>query len=181
MPSPFFIPLNALRAIEIVARRGALSPAAEELGVTPGAVSQHIRRAEERLGIQLFERTPRGLVPTPELADQLPRLTEGFDHLATGLAGLRPDAETRAIDNGFGGAYSDSGSDFASSVACGARSAATLRSASGTDTEPIATGHPFAMRCAGTSGNSPVSRSSPGYSPGSGSPAASGRRSPASP
>ncbi|KFL25786.1 hypothetical protein JP74_17180 [Devosia sp. 17-2-E-8] len=94
MPSPFFIPLNALRAIEIVARRGALSPAAEELGVTPGAVSQHIRRAEERLGIQLFERTPRGLVPTPELVDQLPRLTEGFDHLATGLAGLRPDAET---------------------------------------------------------------------------------------
>lgn len=94
MPSPFPIPLNALRAIEIVARRGALTPAADELGVTPGAVSQHIRRAEERLGVQLFERTARGLVPTPELADQLPRLTAGFDALASGLAGLRPDVET---------------------------------------------------------------------------------------
>jgi DNA-binding transcriptional LysR family regulator len=52
MPSPFPIPLNAIRAIEIVARRGALAPAAEELGVTPGAVSQHLRRAEERLGIE---------------------------------------------------------------------------------------------------------------------------------
>ena len=40
MASPFPIPLNAIRAIEIVARRGALAPAAEELGVTPGAVSQ---------------------------------------------------------------------------------------------------------------------------------------------
>ena len=67
MASPFPIPLNALRAIEIVARRGALAPAAEELNVTPGAVSQHIRRAEERLGIELFERTPQGLRPTPAL------------------------------------------------------------------------------------------------------------------
>ena len=60
MANPFPIPLNAIRAIEIVARRGALAPAAEELGVTPGAVSQHIRRAEERLGVELFERTPQG-------------------------------------------------------------------------------------------------------------------------
>lgn len=94
MVSRFPIPLNALRAIEIVARRGALAPAAEELGVTPGAVSQHIRRAEERLAVQLFERTPRGLVPTPELARQLPHLAHGFDTLAGALAALRPDAET---------------------------------------------------------------------------------------
>ncbi len=40
----FPIPLNALHAIEIVARTGALKPAADELGVTIGAVSQHIRR-----------------------------------------------------------------------------------------------------------------------------------------
>lgn len=94
MVTPFPIPLNALRAIEIVARRGALSPAADELGVTPGAVSQHIRRAEERLGVQLFERTPKGLVPTAELAAQLPQLTRGFDALAAVLAGLTPDVGT---------------------------------------------------------------------------------------
>jgi DNA-binding transcriptional LysR family regulator len=89
MVSPFPIPLNAIRAIEIVARRGALAPAAEELGVTPGAVSQHLRRAEERLGLELFERTPQGLRPTPALRAALPQLTAGFTALADGLAGLK--------------------------------------------------------------------------------------------
>ena len=91
MDNPFPIPLNALRAIEIVARRGALEPAAAELGVTIGAVSQHLRRAEARLGISLFERTPRGLVPTPQLVAQMPALRAGFQTLADALAALRRD------------------------------------------------------------------------------------------
>src|SRR5690606_28592649 len=89
MQNPFPIPLNALRAIEIVARRGALAPAAEELGVTVGAVSQHLRRAEERLGMALFARTPQGLQPLPALVQVLPQLSLGFAHLQDGLAGLR--------------------------------------------------------------------------------------------
>ena len=93
MTSPFPIPLNALRAIEIVARRGALAPAAEELGVTIGAVSQHLRRAEERLGMELFERTPAGLRPLPALKAVLPQLTAGFTALQDGLAGLRGSDE----------------------------------------------------------------------------------------
>lgn len=88
MASSFPIPLNALRAIEIVARRGALAPAAEELGVTIGAVSQHLRRAEERLGIQLFARTAQGLRPLPALERVLPQLSAGFAALQDGLAGL---------------------------------------------------------------------------------------------
>src|SRR5690606_17440553 len=90
MTSAFPIPLNAIRAIEIVARRGALAPAAEELGVTPGAVSQHLRRAEERLGLELFERTPQGLRSTPALRGVLPQLTAGFAALQDGLRGLQP-------------------------------------------------------------------------------------------
>ena len=93
MPSPFPIPLNAIRAIEIVARRGALAPAAEELGVTPGAVSQHLRRAEERLGIELFERTPRGLVPSEALREILPQLSAGFVALEDALKGLTQSGE----------------------------------------------------------------------------------------
>lgn len=89
MASPFPIPLNALRAIEIVARRGALAPAAEELGVTIGAVSQHLRRAEERLGVELFERTAAGLRPLPALKAALPQLTSGFTALQDGLASLK--------------------------------------------------------------------------------------------
>ena len=88
MSNPFPIPLNALRAIEIVARRGALAPAAEELGVTVGAVSQHLRRAEDRLGMQLFARTPQGLKPLPALAQVLPQLSAGFSALQEGLAEL---------------------------------------------------------------------------------------------
>jgi len=88
MKNPFPIPLNALRAIEIVARRGALAPAAEELGVTIGAVSQHLRRAEDRLGLELFARTPQGLKPLPALAQVLPQLSLGFAHLQDGLASL---------------------------------------------------------------------------------------------
>jgi DNA-binding transcriptional LysR family regulator len=93
MASPFPIPLNALRAIEIVARRGALAPAADELNVTPGAVSQHLRRAEERLGIELFQRTPQGLKPTQALRNVLPQLTGGFATLADALASLMPRNE----------------------------------------------------------------------------------------
>lgn len=93
MSNPFPIPLNALRAIEIVARRGALAPAAEELGVTIGAVSQHLRRAEDRLGMELFARTPQGLRPLPALAQVLPQLTAGFAQLQDGLASLAHDDE----------------------------------------------------------------------------------------
>jgi DNA-binding transcriptional LysR family regulator len=88
MSKAFPIPLNALRAIEIVARRGALAPAAEELGVTIGAVSQHLRRAEDRLGMELFARTPSGLKPLPALANVLPQISGGFAQLQDGLAGL---------------------------------------------------------------------------------------------
>ena len=77
----FPVPLNALRAIEIVARTGALKPAADELGVTVGAVSQHIRRAEARLGVELFDRTTQGLRPTAELETVRGQLTGGFTML----------------------------------------------------------------------------------------------------
>lgn len=93
MSNAFPIPLNALRAIEIVARRGALAPAAEELGVTIGAVSQHLRRAEERLGMDLFERTPAGLRPLPALKAVLPQLSSGFTALQDGVAALRGSDE----------------------------------------------------------------------------------------
>ena len=82
------LPLNALRAIEAGARLGALEPAATELGVTIGAVSQHLRRAEARLGVALFERTPKGLRPTPALNAQMPLLRRGFEALESAARAL---------------------------------------------------------------------------------------------
>jgi LysR family transcriptional regulator, glycine cleavage system transcriptional activator len=75
-------PLNALRAFEAVARHLSITGAAEELGVTPGAVSQSVKSLEEYLGRPLLQRTPRGLVLSESAAQALPALREGFDRLA---------------------------------------------------------------------------------------------------
>lgn len=57
-------PLNALRAFEAVARLDSVSRAADELHVTHGAVSRHLRALEETLGTALFVRQGRGLALT---------------------------------------------------------------------------------------------------------------------
>lgn len=54
-------PLNFVKVFECSARLGNLHRAAEELGVTPGAVSQQIRSLENNLGIPLFERVHKKL------------------------------------------------------------------------------------------------------------------------
>jgi len=58
-------PLNALRAFEAVARLDGVSRAADELHVTHGAVSRHLKGLEEALGAPLFVREGRGLALTP--------------------------------------------------------------------------------------------------------------------
>ena len=93
-------PLAALRALEAVGRLGGLSAAAEELGVTAGAVSQHIRKAEAQLGRAVFERTARGLAPTPVGVTLLEGLTRGFGEMARAVAaaeGRRPSALTISV------------------------------------------------------------------------------------
>jgi len=57
-------PLNALRVFETVSRHLNFRLAAEELGVTQGAVAQQVRGLEASLGIKLFERHPRTLALT---------------------------------------------------------------------------------------------------------------------
>ena len=49
-------PLNALRAFEAAARLESFARAADELAVTPGAISQQIRSLEEHVGAALFVR-----------------------------------------------------------------------------------------------------------------------------
>lgn len=91
------IPFNALHAVLMVARHGALAPAAQALGVTPGAVSQHVRRAEARAGVLLFERTPSGLVPTPLLKAMLADLEAGFAALGRIEARLAGPGQANAL------------------------------------------------------------------------------------
>ncbi|TMV10048.1 LysR family transcriptional regulator [Ruegeria sediminis] len=58
---PTLPPLNALRAFEAAGRHLNFRLAADEMGVTQGAVAQQVRGLEARLGVQLFDRLPRGL------------------------------------------------------------------------------------------------------------------------
>lgn len=81
MPKPL-PPLSSLRSFEAVARRLSFSKAAEELNVTPGAVSQQIRAFEELLGLRLFERTKRSVSLTQAAARMLPDVQAGLDLLA---------------------------------------------------------------------------------------------------
>jgi LysR family glycine cleavage system transcriptional activator len=73
------LPLNALRAFEAAARHLSFKKAADELAVTPAAVSQQIRSLEDYLGIQLFRRTSRALILTERAQDSLEALHQGFD------------------------------------------------------------------------------------------------------
>lgn len=75
MPLPS---LNALRAFEATARHLSMTRAAEELHVTPGAVSLQIRELETALGLPLFQRRPRALVLTPEGTAYAGRIQAAF-------------------------------------------------------------------------------------------------------
>lgn len=89
-------PLNALRAFEAVARHLSVTLAADELSVTPAAVSQQIRQLEETLGTPLVRRQGRGLALTEAGQALLPGLSEGFDRLVQALGAMPQSAEARA-------------------------------------------------------------------------------------
>ena len=59
-------PLNALKGFEATSRRQSVRDAADELCLTHQAVSYQIQVLEEELGVALFSRSGRSLVPTPE-------------------------------------------------------------------------------------------------------------------
>ncbi|MFN7023971.1 MAG: LysR substrate-binding domain-containing protein [Pseudorhizobium sp.] len=86
--------LNGLRALEVVGRLGSLQAAADELGVTLGAVSQQVIKAETQLGRSLFQRTSKGLVPVTAARPMLLRLTAGFEALSQAVALGRQTDET---------------------------------------------------------------------------------------
>lgn len=75
------LPLNALRAFEASARWLSFTRAAEELSVTQNAVSSQVKNLEQRLGVPLFRRLPRGLALTDEGQALLPMLSDSFERI----------------------------------------------------------------------------------------------------
>lgn len=82
------LPLSALRAFEAAARLGSFKQAADELSVTPTAISHQIRALEEQLGLALFERQVRKVLLTEAGAQLHPVLSDGFDAFGAALQRL---------------------------------------------------------------------------------------------
>lgn len=90
-------PLNGLRAFEAAARSLSFTKAAEELNVTPAAVSQQVKSLEEYFGVALFKRLTRALMLTDAGQLVLPILQEGFDKLAEADHILRNRRDERIL------------------------------------------------------------------------------------
>ena len=74
-------PLRAIQAFEAVGRLGSVNDAADELGVSQGAVSQQLRRVDEALGVRLLERRGRNLELTTWGRLYYARIAAGFEDL----------------------------------------------------------------------------------------------------
>ncbi|WP_226574408.1 LysR substrate-binding domain-containing protein [Acuticoccus sediminis] len=89
------LPLNALRAFESTARLGQMTLAADELGVTHGAVSRQVRSLEDVLGVALFEGPRNHLTLTPAGRELHPDLTRAFDLIDSAVTRItEPDRQT---------------------------------------------------------------------------------------
>src|SRR3546814_14009268 len=83
------LPLTALRAFEAVVRHRSIKKAAEELNVTAAAVSYQLKYLEEYLGVALFRRAPRGIVPNRASSAVQPLLADAFERLHDAVVRLK--------------------------------------------------------------------------------------------
>jgi LysR family glycine cleavage system transcriptional activator len=90
-------PLNGLRSFEAAARHLSFTRAADELSVTPGAVSQQVKSLEQALGITLFRRLPRSLVLTDEGEAYLPAIVSAFDIISEATESTAPALRGRKL------------------------------------------------------------------------------------
>ena len=74
-------PLTWFRAFEAAARNLSFTAAAEEIGMTQSAVSQHVKSLENRLGVALFIRKARGLSLTDDGRKLVPQVASALETL----------------------------------------------------------------------------------------------------
>jgi LysR family glycine cleavage system transcriptional activator len=89
--------LGALRAFEAAARLNSFSKAAEELHVTPSAISHQIHALEADLGVSLFHRRNRQVELTASGKLLVPGLSEAFAGIRTAVHRMRAHNETGAL------------------------------------------------------------------------------------
>lgn len=91
-------PLTALRALEAAGRHVNFSRAAEELSVTPGAISRQIRFLESYLGMQLFDRSNGKLLLTENAAEYVRALTDAFTRIENASERLQNTKRHRQLN-----------------------------------------------------------------------------------
>jgi DNA-binding transcriptional LysR family regulator len=94
-----WLPLNALRAFEGVAKHLSFTAAANALLISQSALSRHVITLEKLIGAQLFERRPHALVLTKAGQHLLPAVMKSFDRLEFALDDIRKDgaSNTRTL------------------------------------------------------------------------------------
>ena len=95
-------PLMWLRAFEATGRDLSFMKAAEELNVTPSALSHQVRQLEEMLGQKLFVRLNRSIRLTDAGTRCLPGLRDGFNRIADAMAQVRPAVPVNRLVVGTG-------------------------------------------------------------------------------
>lgn len=90
-------PLSALRAFEAAARLQSFSKAADELNVTPAAISHQVHALEEDLGVKLFHRMNRAVELTASGRVLLPGLSEAFAGIQASVRRLRSHNDTGTL------------------------------------------------------------------------------------
>jgi len=90
-------PISALRAFEAVARRLSFTRAAEELHVTPGAVSQQVMQLEQVVGAMLFHRTKRSVALTAVAERMLPDVQAAFALLSRATDGAIHEGARKSL------------------------------------------------------------------------------------
>jgi len=93
-------PLTTLSAFEAAARHLSFKNAAQELSVTPGAVSHQIKALEGELGVALFQRKHRGVELTREGQDLFETLITSFRQISRQLGKIRQTGEDDAVTVG---------------------------------------------------------------------------------
>ncbi|UTW04069.1 LysR family transcriptional regulator [Amphritea atlantica] len=90
-------PMIALSYFEVASRTKSFAKAAQELNVTPAAISHQIKALEAYLGVELFVRHHRRVSLTPAARAALPELHEGFKILQQAVDNIRLFSEERSV------------------------------------------------------------------------------------
>jgi len=98
MPADRLPPLNAVRAFAAAARHASFTRAADELGVTHGAVSKQVRLLEDHLGVPLFTRGVRQVALTAAGRELLADAAPALERIAAAAVRLRRAAPVDAGD-----------------------------------------------------------------------------------